>query len=115
MSLTAHFIQNDRPKFVIIGAKPAPGRHSADVLKLHLTEMLDEFEIPEEKMFQFITDAAEVNIKLCNDLHFRQLDCFAHKLNLVSSIIIYLNLFLILYSALLMDSKFWRSKINWKG
>lgn len=54
--------------------------------------MLDEFQIPDEKIFIFLRDAAEVMVKVCSDLGFRSVDCFAHKLNLVLFIFAYLFL-----------------------
>jgi len=44
--------------------------------------VLNNFEI-EEKIFLIVRDSAEVMIKVANDLGFKSIDCFAHKLNLV--------------------------------
>jgi hypothetical protein len=83
MSFTAHFLQQSRPKFVVLAARPIIGRHGADTLKLIVKDILQEYEIPDEKIFMFLRDAASTMVKVCRDLGYRSLDCFAHKLNLV--------------------------------
>ena len=83
LSFTAHFVQNSVPEFRVISAKPIKGRHNAIVLEDMIREILAEFTIPEDRIFIFVRDAAEVMVKVCSNLGFRSLDCFAHKLNLV--------------------------------
>lgn len=102
LSLACHFIHDGEPKFVVLCAKPIKGRilshfiilfyflgrHTSEVLKTLIKCVLDEYDIPESKIFLILRDAAEVMIKVCTDLGVKSYDCFAHKLNLVSFIIL---------------------------
>ncbi|KAL3094640.1 hypothetical protein niasHT_023954 [Heterodera trifolii] len=81
LCLTAHFLIKSRQKFVLLAAKPIKGRHNAPALKELIREALEEFNV-KEKSFIFIRDAAEVMVKVFDDLGLRSMDCFAHKLNL---------------------------------
>nr|CAD2171629.1 unnamed protein product [Meloidogyne enterolobii] len=82
LSVTGHYIIDGIAKFIVLGAKPIKGRHTAAELKELLRFVLNNFEI-EEKIFLIVRDSAEVMIKVANDLGFKSIDCFAHKLNLV--------------------------------
>nr|CAD2124788.1 unnamed protein product [Meloidogyne enterolobii] len=79
LSVTGHYIIDGIAKFIVLGAKPIKGRHTAAELKELLRFVLNNFEI-EEKIFLIVRDSAEVMIKVANDLGFKSIDCFAHKL-----------------------------------
>uniref|UniRef100_A0A915LY78 Protein kinase domain-containing protein n=1 Tax=Meloidogyne javanica TaxID=6303 RepID=A0A915LY78_MELJA len=51
------------PEFRVISAKPIKGRHNAIVLEDMIREILAEFTIPEDRIFIFVRDAAEVMVK----------------------------------------------------
>ena len=101
LSVTSHFIKDGKPFFVVLAAKPIKGilifynnldfksrfyigKHNAHNMKQLIESVLNEFEIPREKIFMFLRDAAEVMIKIFEEAGFKSIDCFAHKLNLVS-------------------------------
>ena len=55
-------------------------------MKQLIESVMNEFEIPCEKIFMFLRDAAEVMIKIFEEAGYKSIDCFAHKLNLVCQI-----------------------------
>lgn len=83
LCITSHFIVESEQKFLLLAANPIKGRHNAQTIKELLNKSLDEFNL-KEKCFLFVRDAAEVMVKACDDLGLRSIDCFAHKINLVS-------------------------------
>jgi hypothetical protein len=101
LSVTAHFINEGAPKFVVLAAKPIKGqtyfififckksitgRHTAKNLGEIMRQVFDDYSICESKIFVVVRDSAEVMVKLCADLRLKSSDCFAHKLNLVGKI-----------------------------
>uniref|UniRef100_A0A183BX12 DUF659 domain-containing protein n=1 Tax=Globodera pallida TaxID=36090 RepID=A0A183BX12_GLOPA len=63
LSVTAHFVHNNSNKFVVLAAKPVKGPHNSGTFSQLLSDTLQEFGIPKNKVFLVVRDAAEVMAK----------------------------------------------------
>lgn len=85
LSVTGHYLDtNFEPCFFVLGAKPVYGKHNSPKFAALLKNCLDELEIPLEKVHLIVRDAGSSMIATTNLLGKDSIDCFAHKLQLVS-------------------------------
>ncbi|XP_066590479.1 zinc finger BED domain-containing protein 4-like [Prorops nasuta] len=85
LGLTAHFINNNKHKSVMIGVTELSERHSSEYIEMWLRNMVDDWKINPESIVVVVCDNG-ANIKKAVKDAFgadKQLSCFAHTLNLI--------------------------------
>lgn len=95
LSLTSHFWKNDELCYRVLGVIPIKGRHTAKNLSELIDNCLKRFEIEKNRIFLLLRDGASVMIKTSIECQINSLDCFAHKLQLVSNLICFCYIYLI--------------------
>ena len=106
LSLTVHFWKNHKREYRVLGVKPIVGRHTGENLSDLIKEVIAEYNIPREKIHLLVRDSASSMIKTARLAELDSIDCFAHKLQLV----FFLPLFLRFYKCFresLLGLKFW--------
>ncbi|KAK0423430.1 hypothetical protein QR680_008142 [Steinernema hermaphroditum] len=84
LSLTAHFLDTGTmaPRFLIVGAIPLKGRHTAENMGGLLSDCLNKFSIPKEKVFCMMRDGASAMVATASVLGVDSGHCFAHIIHL---------------------------------
>ncbi len=84
LSLTAQWITEDFEKRqVILHSQEFPGSHTAEALVAKYKDMLQAWNIPEEKVHVVLRDNAKNIAKAMRDCNLRSVPCMAHTLHLV--------------------------------
>ena len=79
----AHTISEEwQPKKFVLAMKYFPGKHDAESILGHITDILTEWEIKLEQCFSFTTDSASNMLKAFGHT-FNHFSCGAHQLNLI--------------------------------
>lgn len=81
-TITCHFIYKDKNESAVLDTSELQGRHTAQNIKEHITEVSARFNIL-RKVICIVTDNAASEKLACSLLQITHLPCFAHTLNLV--------------------------------
>ncbi|KAK0428129.1 hypothetical protein QR680_010622 [Steinernema hermaphroditum] len=84
LSHTGHFLDTGTvaPRFLIVGAIPLKGRHTAENMSGLLSDCLNKFSISKEKLFCMMRDGASAMVATASVLGVDSGHCFAHIIHL---------------------------------
>ncbi|XP_076838907.1 zinc finger BED domain-containing protein 4-like [Brachyhypopomus gauderio] len=84
LSLTVHWLNPTcEHRSAMLGAKNFRGSHTSDAIATALTTMIDEWEIPFDKVHVMLSDNAANMKKAMGSMKVCNLGCFAHTLQLI--------------------------------
>ena len=84
LSLTAHWINDTFVKVsAVLHAQPIQEAHTGEYIAAQLENMLQNWEIPRDKVHIVVSDNASNMIRAMGDASFVHFGCFAHSLQLV--------------------------------
>ena len=75
MAFTIHFLSMH---FCIhnftLAVKPIFGKHSGDVIRNYMQELIDDWDLPKEKIVKMLRDSGSKMVKACKSLLNREVD-----------------------------------------
>ena len=84
LNLTAHWINDEFVKgSAVLHAQPIEEAHTGEHIAAQMENMLQNWEIPRDKMHIIVSDNASNMIRAMSDAAFTNFSCFAHSLQLV--------------------------------
>ena len=84
LSLTAHWINDEFAKgSAVLHAQPIQEAHTGEHIAAQMENMLQNWEIPRDKVHVIVSDNASNMIRAMSDAAFTHFGCFAHSLQLV--------------------------------
>ena len=84
MAFTIHFLSED---FCIhnftLAVKPIYGKHSGDVIRNYMQEIIDDWDLPKESIVMMLRDSGSNMVKACRDWKIPHFPCIGHSLHLL--------------------------------
>ena len=86
MALTLHFLCDDfqRHNFTM-AIKPTDGKHTADMMKGYMKDVIDEWCLSKNKLVMMLGDSGSNVVEACEDWGVGHFPCIGHSLHLVVS------------------------------
>lgn len=84
ISLTAHcMFRNYSRQCIVLNAEPFPESHTSENITEYIKKMINEYDIPTEKVHCIVSDNAPNMLKGITNSGFEGLPCFTHTLQLI--------------------------------